>query len=166
MIEYTQRPFKSAEEMNAEIIKRWNTKVKPEDTVIIVGDFCFKASLAASTRGNGIPVNAQAYEKLLNGKKIFVEGNHDSNNGVNTKINALIMRFGGLDVFVTHCPADARSAFKLNVCGHVHKLWKSKKVRGYTMINVGVDVWNFYPVELSEVFNEYRKLNPLKQKKR
>jgi len=165
IIEYTQRPFKSAEHMNEEIIRRWNERVKPEDTVIIVGDFCFKASLTSSVRGNGIPVNAWSYDAKLNGKKVFIEGNHDGNNGINSKIKAMIMEFGGMEVYVTHNPAECHPIYKLNICGHIHKLWKSQKRRGYTVINVGVDVWNFYPVSLMEVLDEYWALNPKKAKK-
>jgi len=31
--------------MNEGLIKRWNDRVKPEDTVFHIGDFCFKNSL-------------------------------------------------------------------------------------------------------------------------
>ena len=37
IIEYCKRPFSSVEEMDEELIYNWNKRVKPEDTVYIVG---------------------------------------------------------------------------------------------------------------------------------
>jgi calcineurin-like phosphoesterase family protein len=39
IISYCSRPFSSADEMNREIIARWNAVVGPEDTVYHLGDF-------------------------------------------------------------------------------------------------------------------------------
>ena len=39
IIAYSGRPFKTVEEMNDEIIKRWNNKVGKDDFVIHLGDF-------------------------------------------------------------------------------------------------------------------------------
>lgn len=33
------------------------------------------------------------------------------------------------------------------LCGHIHDKWKTKN----KMINVGVDVWDFYPVPMTEI---------------
>lgn len=40
IIRYTGRPFTSLENMHLALIRRWNEKVKPEDTVYVLGDFC------------------------------------------------------------------------------------------------------------------------------
>ena len=42
IIKYTDRPFKDIYHMNETIIKNWNERVKDEDTVFHLGDFCFK----------------------------------------------------------------------------------------------------------------------------
>jgi len=39
IIKYCSRPFSSVEEMNREMIARWNSVVGPEDTVFHLGDF-------------------------------------------------------------------------------------------------------------------------------
>ena len=62
------RPFKTIDEMNEAIIKKWNDKVKQDDEVYILGDFCF------DNQGN----KATAFLKRLNGKKYLIKGNHDS----------------------------------------------------------------------------------------
>ncbi len=44
IIEYCKRPFISIDEMNNILIKNWNQRIKQEDMVFIVGDFCFKST--------------------------------------------------------------------------------------------------------------------------
>ena len=66
-IKFDNRPFASAEEMDAEIIRRWNNKVGPDDTVYILGDVIWK------TRND----DAVKILKQLNGQKILIKGNHD-----------------------------------------------------------------------------------------
>lgn len=38
IIQYCQRPFASADEMNSALISNWNARVTPDDTVYILGD--------------------------------------------------------------------------------------------------------------------------------
>ena len=64
------------EEMNRTLIKNWNDRVKPEDTVFVAGDFCFKNS-AGGKPGEGMIHKAEYYRSQLNGNIIFVKGNHD-----------------------------------------------------------------------------------------
>jgi calcineurin-like phosphoesterase family protein len=39
VIKYCNRPYTSVQEMNEDLIQRWNNQVKPEDTVYYLGDF-------------------------------------------------------------------------------------------------------------------------------
>lgn len=66
-LRFDKRPFTSVEEMDAEIIRRWNNKVGPDDTVYILGDVVWK------TRNDDAP----KILKQLNGHKILIKGNHD-----------------------------------------------------------------------------------------
>jgi len=61
------RGFESTEAMNAHMINKWNNKVRPNDEVVILGDFSLSKS---ATRVNELL-------DLLNGKKGLVVGNHD-----------------------------------------------------------------------------------------
>ena len=42
VIEFDKRPFSSLEEMEEEMIRRWNAVVERGDTVYILGDFCWR----------------------------------------------------------------------------------------------------------------------------
>ncbi len=39
-IRFDKRPFADIDEMNRAIIDNWNSRVKAEDTVYVLGDFC------------------------------------------------------------------------------------------------------------------------------
>lgn len=66
IIQYSNRPFRSVEEMNEQMIKDWNALVDPNDIVWHLGDFAFLP---------GKEFNILA--RRLNGKKNVVLGNHD-----------------------------------------------------------------------------------------
>ena len=110
---YTNRPFKTVERMNDTIVKRWNEKVGINDLVYHVGDFAFKGQL-----------NADKYERILNGRIVHIRGNHDKNNGVKTYVDKCMMFFGGKDVFVSHNPPEIIPTCDFAICGHVLNNWK------------------------------------------
>ena len=61
------RQYKDADHMNAMLVQEWNATVGPDDLTYILGDFAF---LRAD--------KATAIARMLNGKKILIEGNHDN----------------------------------------------------------------------------------------
>ena len=67
VIKFDNRPFSSVEEMDEELISRWNKKVAPGDLVYVLGDLIWKA------RNN----DADDILRSLNGQKILIKGNHD-----------------------------------------------------------------------------------------
>ena len=161
IIEYCNRPFKNIEHMNKELIKRFNERVKPEDSVFFLGDFCFKSG---TNRGEGLPNKADYYRQQLNCKNItFIMGNHDNNNSLKTIIESLVIRYGGKWIKLVHSPDTQyiETKYDLMFVGHVHQNWKFKRIKqgfGFVdLINVGVDVWNFYPVTFSEIIKQYSR---------
>ena len=46
VIAFDKRPFKNVQEMEREMIRRWNAKVSPEDHVFVVGDMFGKVTTA------------------------------------------------------------------------------------------------------------------------
>jgi calcineurin-like phosphoesterase family protein len=169
VIEFCNRPFKDVEEMDAELIRRWNVVVKENDEIFILGDmfFCGK-------------IRAKEILNQLNGKKNLIMGNHDWGKlkkhraeefGLNMIVDSLCIRLAGKDVKLSHFPykgsgdhmdgEDGKERFSEYryqdeggwlLHGHVHDEWL---LRG-KQINVGVDVWSYAPVseyELIEIIN-------------
>jgi len=157
IIEFTDtRKFKDVDEMNEELIRRWNSVVHKDDLVYHVGDFAFRSSNSASV-----------WESKLNGTITHIQGNHDHNNGVKTYIVKAIMHFGGKSIYVEHRPPHKPEEIPYGVdfviCGHVHDKYKHKWVGNIPVINVGVDVWGLQPVSADNVLKYYRKI--IKEKK-
>ena len=67
VIAFDNRPFESVEEMDAELIRRWNNKVGKGDLTYVLGDMIWKA------RNDDAP----ELIKSLNGQIILIKGNHD-----------------------------------------------------------------------------------------
>ena len=66
IIRHCGRPFASVEDMDRCLIDNWNRRVRPEDTVYILGDLMFACKDPA------------AYLTQLAGQKHLIVGNHDS----------------------------------------------------------------------------------------
>ena len=64
--ELAERPFATVEEMNAELARRWNDVVGPDDVVLHLGD------LALGPIEESVGLTAH-----LNGRRFLVPGNHD-----------------------------------------------------------------------------------------
>ena len=143
--------FKDIEDMDRSMVKRWNERVSPQDTIYILGDF----SLCKRT-------TTKEYLDQLNGFKILIRGNHDKSksNLFNAVIDTAILRIAGRPIILSHYPYNnpsvAEERFKEMrpidnghwlMHGHVHSLWKIKEKQ----INVGVDVWDFYPVSITSI---------------
>jgi calcineurin-like phosphoesterase family protein len=156
IISYCNRPFDSLEQMNDTIIRNHNSRVKKEDTVFHIGDFCFK-NTAGGKAGEGGLVSAGKWESLLNGKIIFIRGNHDANNSVKTIINGLLIQHHGMLVYLVHKPEHYNNLADLNLVGHVHNEWKIQREGKHLLYNVGVDVNRFMPVNFEEIKREIAK---------
>jgi calcineurin-like phosphoesterase family protein len=143
IIKYCNRPFKSEEEMNETMIRNWNYKVTPQDTVYILGDFGF---------GDLEPIL-----KRLNGKKILILGSHDKDTvkyaQYFSKITSLLeMREAGQKIVLCHYAMRVWSKSHYNswhLYGHSHG-----KLKPYGKSwDVGVDKNNFTPLSFNEIKN-------------
>lgn len=120
IIKYDKRPFKDVDEMNSEMIKRWNSVVAPGDTVYILGDFCWKKE-------------SEWYDivQQLTGNKVLIRGNHD----LKQMPGKLLKYFqdvkdiktihdGDYEVVMCHYPLlfypHAYQKNTIMLCGHVH----------------------------------------------
>ena len=155
IIKYCNRPFKDVFQMNETIIKRHNERVKPEDFFYFLGDFCFKNS--NESRGEGAKTKAQEWNERLNGNKIFVKGNHDKNNSMQTIMTSCIINWAGKEYKLVHNPNEADPQYEVNFVGHVHQNWCYRRYGRTKLINVGVDCHSFYPKTFDELLNELKK---------
>lgn len=165
MITNGWRPFSSVEEMNETLVQRWNDQVRKNDQVWHLGDF-----------GMGPDPEHLEFLQRLNGEKHLITGNHDKPWPGNrqshkhqpkwreagfSSIQAFARRrIAGRSVMISHFPyegdhtgEDRYEQYRLLddgeflLHGHVHDAWQ---VKG-RQINVGVDVWKFYPIPLEQI---------------
>ena len=120
VIGFDNRPFESVEDMETEIIWRWNNRVAPQDTVYIIGDFSWK------TNKDWIPVLNR-----LEGRKVLIRGNHDPKH-IDGRLRKMFddvkdykeISDNGRKVCMCHFPImfynHSHSPNSYMLCGHVH----------------------------------------------
>ena len=120
IIRFDNRPYDTVEEMNEDLIKNWNKKVKDGDTTYILGDFCWGKE----------PEWIEILDRLK-GNKVLIRGNHDLKNMSRTlkdkflyiKDRHEISDFGK-KIIMSHYPELAyKSSYNENVFmlhGHIH----------------------------------------------
>jgi calcineurin-like phosphoesterase family protein len=110
------RPFATIEEHDEALIENWNRVVKPEDTVIHLGDVCMSH------------VHLHKIGQM-NGRKVLVQGNHDPVGGKKGKKFPFTDYFEYVtaakvmdDMILTHVPVHPSQIgrFGTNVHGHLH----------------------------------------------
>lgn len=151
ILKLAHRPYKTVEEMNADIIKKWNAKVQKNDDVYILGDMFYKAK--DTTQITDVL-------KLLNGKKHLVRGNHDRFlNSINWKeyfeevVYYKEISDNDRMVVLFHYPIEEWNGYYRNsymLYGHVHD--NDATIKSHPRkFNVGVDVNDFEPKTLDEL---------------
>jgi len=163
ILKLAERPFNNVHEMNEEIIKRHNSVVTAIDLVYVLGDLTL-----------GHPRDVMGYFNRLNGKKIHLYGNHDSHKyknwyqqlGFIDSLEEAKIMIANEVVMLNHYPY--RKPYYLYLYDKIIKRWKHKDYwsrpknegnfllhghshshRKYMMrqINVGLEAWDYYPVE-------------------
>lgn len=159
IIRLCNRPFQDVDRMDNTLINNWNNTVSNKDTIYILGDFAFKSKS---------PIE---YLKKLNGKKILILGNHDSDirkhpenyskylDGIHNYLE--ISDTIGKETYrvvLFHYPiAEWNGFFRNNIhlYGHVHN---NKKNDSYFIMkniknayNVGADILDFTPRTLKDI---------------
>lgn len=154
VIELSNRPFNSVEEMDNYIIHKWNNTVTDDDKVYILGDVWFKGER-----------NAADYVKRLKGKKYLIKGNHDGKALKNSEFVKLfediqdIMNIviDGERVILCHYPmAEWNGYFRgaWHAHGHIHNnrtgVFEYLRTQERAL-NAGVDINGFRPVTFQEL---------------
>lgn len=105
------RPWDNPEDMDEEMVKRWNETVRPKDKVYHLGD---------------VVINRKALKTLsrLNGEKVLIKGNHDI-----FKLEEYTEHFKDVrgyhvlnGMILSHIPIHEESLarFGTNIHGHLH----------------------------------------------
>lgn len=155
VIKFCDRPYKSVAEMNKALIDNFNSVVKPDDTVLMLGDFCFG------------PLDK--WVEIINQLKckniILSKGNHDK-----LQDGQIKQLFSGIYDYleVKVKDSDAKDSWQSIVCCHyAFKVWNKSHYGSWnafahshgTLIDdpnafscdVGVDCWNYFPVSYEQL---------------
>lgn len=157
IIRYCNRPFKTLDEMHSVLIRNWNERVKHDDIVFHIGDFGFTRSKEAPDA----PMRHKDVQDMLNGHIIYFKGSHDNNNKIKTCILNMVIQLGGYEINLVHDPKYAKVNYAINLVAHVHTAYLTKELvynnQKSLLINVGCDLWNFKPINISEILQVYGK---------
>jgi calcineurin-like phosphoesterase family protein len=145
-----RRPFASVAAMNKALVALWNETVGPDDVVWHLGDFAIRQR----------PTVVTDLLARLNGHKHLVAGNNDPPAtrelaGWGTVQPYSEIEADGVPLVLCHYPFRSwRGMGKgwVNLHGHSHGRLKPLP----RQFDVGVDVWDFRPVTLSEILPSRR----------
>ena len=155
------RPWEDPDEMDEEMVRRWNERVRPTDKVYHLGD---------------VVINRRALKTLhrLNGDKVLIRGNHDifRDEEYRTYFRELRAYHVLNGMILSHIPVHEASLgrFGVNIHGHLHAS-RVKRARGvdartgavlYSTDNdpryhcVCVEQTDFAPILLDDVYKRIR----------
>lgn len=146
ILAYTDRPFRSVDEMDAALVDAWNTVVKPSDTVWHLGDFCLGKT------GRGIEI-----ARSLCGRKHIVWGNHDKSLRKDKTFCALFESQHDLTTVKVPDADHPHGVQRIVVCHYALKIWDRAHYGAWHLfghshgslaedphslsLDVGVDAW-------------------------
>jgi calcineurin-like phosphoesterase family protein len=145
-----RRPFASVAAMNEALVNRWNETVGPDDVVWHLGDFAIRQRPA---------VISKLFARL-SGRKHLLAGNNDPPTtkelgGWESVQSYLEIEADGVSLVLCHYPFRSWHGMGkgwINLHGHSHGRLKPQP----RQFDVGVDVWGFRPVSLSEILHSRR----------
>ena len=141
------RPWDNPEDMDEEMVKRWNETVRPNDKVYHLGD---------------VVINRKALSIMhrLNGDKVLIRGNHDIFRDDEYRIHFRELRAYHVmnGMILSHIPihSDSLGRFGTNIHGHLHANRVKAEVWGVDVIDtryhcVCVEQTDFRPILFEDV---------------
>ena len=151
IINYCKRPFKNVSHMNDTLIRRVN-KLDRHDVLFHVGDFVLVGHDRHGIKEDFSDIKYSEYLDKIKPHIILLNGNHDSVHNVKAMLNSAVVNLNRKykNISVSHFPlTKSYDTLKIHLCGHIHDKWlvnfdKETKVLN---LNVGVDVWDYRPVD-------------------
>ena len=154
IIQYENRPFTDADEMDNRLIELWNSIVGKDDLVYVLGDFTL-------SRRKDVIANLV---NILHGRKILIMGNHDTRRpqdyvecGFEVATRKPMMVEPG--VILMHEPFDDPSLIAPNYIyffGHVHAN-KTLMDEYPNCMCVSVERIEYRPIDLDKCIRKLRK---------
>lgn len=156
VIKHSNRPFASVQQMNEEIIKRWNKKVGVNDVIYVLGDVCW---------GWNSDKIQQTFSKM-NGIKYLIIGNHDKfSPHQKSNVWAEIVPYKRITIddkriILSHYPIaewDCAWHQSIHLYGHTHgkfnlaEFTKLMPHKNTNCMDVGVDTHNYEPWSWEEI---------------
>lgn len=170
-ISFDNRPYNNVYEMDEDIIRRWNSVVKDEDTVYVLGDMFWCK----------IPEAIKILDRLK-GKKVLIKGNHDRVHDSKFRekfekiTEYLEVDDNGRKVVLCHYPivcfknhyygwyhlyGHVHSSFEWNMMENAKRQMNELYKKDCNMYNCGamLDYMNFTPRTLDEIINKNKKFH-------
>lgn len=164
VIKFDHRPFADVEEMNEAMIRLWNGRVRPDDEVWFLGDFCHKSGK-----------EPEWYLRRLMGRKHLVIGNHDQPILNDPKALSYfetvdqitritdVYKQEKVDVVLCHYPIlqwEKKHHGAWHVYGHIHTdTGETFEImsRFERALNAGAAINNYTPVSLRELVENNKR---------
>ena len=160
------RGYESVYEMNEAIVERFNSVVRPDDDVYILGDLCLGGG------GPAVLADNKALIERLNGRLHIIRGNHDTEprvrmyatcaNVVDIVKWADMLHYKGYHFYLSHFPTltgnlekESLKQCTCNLFGHTHQTTNFHLDMPF-MYHVGVDSHNCYPMNLDNIIIEMK----------
>ena len=161
IIEYTNRPFQTVEEMDKTLINNINDTVGEDDELYILGDFCMQGGYEKRSR----------YRNLIKCKNVhLILGNHDTRlvdtfkpSPFQSEQDYIELKFKNTKFCLSHYPFlswNGRELGAIMCHGHIHSNSRSNEINQWQQIrrfDVGVDANNYTPVSLDYIFEFFNK---------
>ena len=176
VLAFDNRPFATVDEMDAELIRRWNNKVGKGDWVYVLGDLIWKS------RNNDAP----ALIKSLNGQIILIKGNHDRflhNSKAKSALDGIkdyddicvtledgtqrrvILSHYFIPMYIghrynaihlhAHSHFSDEADFEIDFAEQLNRMGCKNEI-----YNVGCMYWNYEPVTLDEIITHGKTVRP------
>ena len=145
------RPWDNIEDMDEELVKRWNSVVRTHDKIYHLGD---------------VVINRRALHILgrLNGDKVLIKGNHDIFRlGEYAAYFRDIRAYHVMDKLIfSHIPIheDSKGRFRGNVHGHTHsnRVLDRLGKPDHWYLPVSVEHTNYTPISLETIREHYNAI--------
>jgi calcineurin-like phosphoesterase family protein len=145
IIKMCGRPFENGRDMTDALASAWRSVVRPDDDIIVVGDFAHRAD----------PVALRKLFDSLTGRKHLVVGNHDAKDTLAlpwvTIKDIAYVSIDSTRVVLCHYPmlswSGSRKSTTLQLYGHHHGRLPGDRQSA----DIGVDVMGWAPVRLAQI---------------